>query len=582
MDDLISPLAVDAGEFMLWEWSRIAPYYERLAETKLDRTNIEAWLADWSRLGELIVERYNRHSIATSVNTADEVAEREFNHFVEEIYPKVQVVEQRLKEKLVASGIEPTGFEIPMRNMRSEIEIFREANLPLLTEEQKLEKEYDKINGAQTVVWDGEERTISQMLPVFQEPDRDRRERAWRLSRERQLRDRAAVNDLWQRSLELRLGLAKNAGLMQPDETPDYRAYRWKQFLRFDYTPGECKQFHAAIEQVVVPAATRRYETHRKRLGVDVLRPWDMQGPQGAFSPSNPPDVTPLRPFARAVELEDKCARIFQQVDPVLGSYFQTMRDEQLLDLANRKNKAPGAYSTDLEAIHRPFIFMNAVGLHEDVQTLLHEAGHSFHTFEMAALPYLHQRTPTIEFCEVASTAMEFLGMAYLGNQSGFYNAKDAARAQVEKIETSIFFWPYMAVVDAFQHWVYENPRDALKPANCDAKWGALWDRFMPGVDWRGLDEEKVTGWHRKLHIFTSPFYYVEYGIAALGAAQIWANSLRDRAGAVAAYRRALALGGTVSLPQLFEAAGARFTLDAGTLKQAVDLMEETISELEG
>lgn len=565
---------------MFWEWERIQPYFERLAELPLTAGNVDAWLADWSQIASLIVERYNRHSIETSVNTADERAEAAFNHFIQDIYPNVQTVEQRLKQKLLAGGLEPPGFEVPLRNMRAEVANFREANLPLLTEEQKLEKEYDKLSGAQTIVWEGEEKTIYQMLPVYLDADRARRERGWRMASARQLQDRAAFNDLWQRCLRLRLDLARNAGYFLPDGSPDYRAYRWQQYLRFDYSADDCKRFHTAIEQVVVPAVARLYDKHRRELGLDALRPWDLQGPHGGFSPVEPPGTPRLRPFGDVEELEDKCAAIFTRVDPALGAYFETMRREQLLDLANRKNKAPGAYSTDLETIHRPFIFMNAVGLHDDVQTLLHEAGHAFHTFESARLPYLQQRAVPIEFAEVASMGMEFLGIPFLGAPGGFYSAQDAARAEVEKLETTLFFWPYMAVVDAFQHWVYENPREALRPANCDVRWGELWDRFMVGVDWSGLEEEKVTGWHRKLHIFTSPFYYIEYGIAQLGAAQVWANSLRDHPAAVAAYRRALALGGTVPLPQLFETAGSRFTFAPEILKQAVDLMEDTIDQL--
>ena len=177
--------------------------------------------------------------------------------------------------------------------------------------------------------------------------------------------------------------------------------------------------------------------------------------------------------------------------------------------------------------------------------------------------------------------AMELLASPYLELENGgFYPRTDAARARVEHLERWILFWPYMAVVDAFQHWVYENPSDAGQPSNCDTQWEANRERFMPWVDWTGLEQELVTGWHRKLHIHTVPFYYVEYGLAQLGAVQVWKNARADQAGAVAAYRRALALGGTVSLPGLFAAAGAKFAFDAATLDSGVSLMEETIHAL--
>ncbi len=581
MNNLIKPLPNDVQEFSTWSWEHIEPYYARLNESELNAQNVNAWLADWSQLASLLDERYQRLQLATTQNTADKEIEAAFNHFVEEIYPKYQSAEQTLKEKLIASGLTPNGFETPLRNLRAEANIFRAENLPLQTLDQKLEKEFDRIIGSETVMWNGEEKTPAQILPVFQNPDRATRERAWHLVLNKRLENRAALNEVWTRMLQNRLEMAKNAGFTLPDGTGDYRAYRWQQYLRFDYTPADAKQFDAAIEQVVVPAAARIYEKYHTRLGVETLRPWDLQGPQGFFIATDTPNVTPLRPYQSDAELIEKCAAIFHDVDAELGAYFDTMRAENLLDLPNRKNKAPGGYCTTFENAKRPFIFMNAVGTHEDVQTLLHEAGHAFHAFEAFQLPYIQQRMMGLEFAEVASMGMEFLGAPYLNRAGGFYNDADAARARIEKLESSIFFWPYMAVVDTFQHWVYENPKDALDTENCDAQWGELWERYMRGVDWSGLEEERVTGWQRKLHIFTSPFYYIEYGMAQLGAVQVWANALRDQPRAVQDYKRALALGGTEPLPKLFETAGAKFRFDAATLREAVALMETTIEQLE-
>ncbi len=581
MDNIIRPLPNDVQEFSKWDWTKIEPYYARLNEIELSAQNVNAWLADWSQLASLMDEHYQRLQLATTQNTADKEIEATFNQYVEEIYPKYQAAEQTLKEKLIASGLTPNGFETPLRNLRAEANIFRAENLPLQTLDQKLEKEFDRIIGGETVMWNGKEKTPAQMLPVFQDPDRATRERAWHLILNKRLENRAALNDVWTRMLQNRLLMAKNAGFTLADGTGDYRAYRWQQYLRFDYTPDDAKQFNAAIAEVVVPVAARIYEKYRTRLGVDTLRPWDLQGPQGFFIATNTPDVTPLRPYQNDAELIEKCAAIFRDVDAELGAYFDTMRAESLLDLPNRKNKAPGGYCTTFENVKRPFIFMNAVGTHEDVQTLLHEAGHAFHAFEAFQLPYLQQRMMGLEFAEVASMGMEFLGAPYLNRAGGFYNDADAARARIEKLESAIFFWPYMSVVDAFQHWVYENPKDAMDTENCDAQWGALWDRYMLGVDWSGLEQERVTGWHRKLHIFTSPFYYIEYGMAQLGAVQVWANALRDQQRAVQDYKRALALGGTAPLPKLFETAGAKFKFDVPTLRDAVELMEKTIEQLE-
>ncbi|MEW6718490.1 MAG: M3 family oligoendopeptidase, partial [Chloroflexota bacterium] len=403
---------------------------------------------------------------------------------------------------------------------------------------------------------------------IYKDTDRSKRERAWRLAAERQLADRGAINDLWVRFLDLRQRIAANAG------RSEYRAYRWQQLLRFDYTPADCRRFHRAIQYVVVPAATRVYERRKERLGVRSLRPWDLDvDPLGRES---------LKPFKEVDELESKSSQIFRRVDPKLGEYFDIMRKEGLLDLANRKGKAPGGYCTSFPVVKRPFIFMNAVGLHEDVQTILHEGGHAFHVFETRDLPYHQQRVVTMEFAEVASMAMELLSAPYLtADEGGFYTPEEAARARVEHLEDNLLFWPYMAVVDAFQHWVYENPEVARKPDNCDREWTRLWKQYIPDVDWSGLEDVMVTGWHRKLHIHQNPFYYIEYGLAQLGAVQIWAKAIRDQAGAVADYRKALALGGMVPLPQLYATAGAKLVFDSQPLKEAVELVTGTIGKLE-
>ena len=568
MSTMFASLPKTADDLLQWSWPQIEPYFQHLTVRDLTADTITEWLADWSHLREGVTEMSHRLYVATTINTADPEAERCFKSYLDEIFPSALAAEQKLKEKLLASGLEVEGFEIPLRNMRAEDALFREANLPLLAEEHKLSNEYDKIVGAQTVTWEGQEVTLAQLQPIYQDPDRALRERAWRLASERQLADREATNELWQRFLRLRRQLAANA-----DFGDGYRAYRWQQLLRFAYTPADCAHFHRAIEQVVVPAATRAYERRRQRLGIDTLRPWDLD----VDSLGRPP----LRPFTDVTELVDKTSAIFYRVDPQLGTYFDTMAQEDLLDLENRKNKAPGAYCESFDVIRRPFIFLNAVGLQDDVQTLLHEGGHAFHVFETNHLPYHHQLDYGMEFAEVASMSMELLAAPYLvAAEGGFYSPDDAARARVEHLESMLLFWPYMAVVDAFQHWVYENADAALDPAQCDAQWAALWERFMPDVDWSGLEQAMTTGWHRKLHIHQVPFYYVEYGLAQLGAVQVWRNALQDQAGAVADYRRALALGGTVPLSQLYETAGAKFAFDADTLRDAVNLIEETIATL--
>jgi oligoendopeptidase F len=568
---MFQTLPQTAQEFMGWKWAQIEPFYRDLEARELNAGNVARWLSDWTRLGNLIAEMYSRLNVATTLNTADQDAKQQYFAFLENIFPHAQEEEQKLKQKLLSSGLEPAGFEIPLRNMRTEAAIFREANIPLFTEERKLGTEFDEIVGAETVQWEGKDLTLTQVRAIYtQSADRDLRERAWRLSAQRQLADREKINELWVKFMNLRGQQAKNA------DFPDFRAFRWKQMLRFDYTPEDCMSFHRAIEEVAVPAATRIYNRIRDDLGVKTLRPWDIG--RDYYQPFS---LHPLKPFQTVSELEDKATTIFTKVDPQLGQYFQTLRNEKLLDLENRPNKGPGAYCTFYPVQKRPFLFENATGMHDDVQTLLHEAGHGFHIFESFHLPYLQQLEVPIEFAEVASMAMELLASPYiLAEQGGFYSHTDYAHAMIEHLQSIIVFWPYMAAVDSFQHWVYTNHQAASDPANCDKKWSELWQRFVPGIDWSGLEQEMMTGWHRKLHIHQIPFYYVEYGLAQLGAVQVWRNALQDQAKAVSNYRKALSLGGTAPLPQLFATAGAKFGFDVETVRSAVTLVEERMESL--
>ena len=566
----LPPLPTDAKSILALTWSDYEPYYKELEARPLHEGDIQAWLDDWSRLAATVDEHYWRLYIGTTLNTADKEVEQQFNQFIEEIQPAAKTAEQALKNKLLASGLSPQNFEIALRRIQAEAEIFQEENLPLLAEEQKLVTDYNKLIGSLSVMWDGEERTFTQMWGLLYETDRSLRQRAWELREACILKERQHINELWEKFMAVRLKIAENAGV------PDYRAYVWKQRFRFDYSPEDCKSFHTAIEEVVVPAAQRAYERRRQRLGIDSVRPWDTY--------VDPLGDTPIRPYETMEEFKSKSQAIFGQVDPKFGEYFQIMIDENLLDLESRKNKAPGGYSLGLHVAHRPFIFMNNIQTSLDVQTILHEGGHAFHEFERAHV-HFYQRGEIYlpaEFGEVASMGMELIASPYTTKEhGGFYSESEAARAMIDVLEGFITFWPYMALVDAFQHWAYENPAEGSNATTCEDTWGALWDRFMVGIDYSGWEDQKKTYWHRQLHPFDAPFYYVEYGLALLGAIQVWANARKDQKKAVADYRKALALGATLPLPELFAAAGAKFAFDAITLKKAVDLMEEVISEEE-
>ena len=559
------------------DWETFAPYFKELAERPLTPENLRQWLTDWSDLTRLLFEAASMIYIEKSQDTTDEEKEQAFLDLIEDVFPQSQVAVQSLKERLLTFDPNNAALQdmtLVLRNMQNEADLYREENIPLFTEASKLENEYDKITGGLKTEWDGEEKNLSQLGFFLNDKDRAVRQKAWQAISDLWLSQREPLNAVYGQLLELRQQIAHNAGL------PDYRAYAFREKGRFDYTPEDCLTFHEAIETAVVPALRRILNRKKERLGYDRLRPWDWVPEKGALVDDS--DGEPLRPYQGQDALIQHTLNIFNQLDPQLSRYFATMAEDGLLDLDTRTGKALGGYCSALPLRNRPFIFMNGVGSHDDVQTMLHEAGHAFHVFETAELPLIWQTDPPMEFCEVASMSMELLAAPYLTNQyGGFYTSPQSARARIEHLEGIIAFLPYMAVVDAFQHWVYTHPQQAAEASQCDAAWTKLYDRFIPDIDWSGHEDSREAGWHRKPHIFTAPFYYIEYGMAQIGALQVWRNSLQDRVGALADYRQALALGGTKTLPELFASAGAQFRFDTAMLTELVDLIERTTAELE-
>jgi oligoendopeptidase F len=553
---------------MQWSWSDWQPYHDHLLNTDLNANTLDTWLQNWSLLEEMFAEVFTRLRVATNVDTTDEAAEEAYMRFMNEIYPEVERITFQIQKKLVASGFEPERLKIPMRNIRTEVEIFREENVPLFVKENEITNRYNKIFAAQTVMWEGEEITLTKLNKVMQDTDRAKREQAFRLANERRSQDLDALNAIWREYMDLRKQIYQNAGF------DNFLSYMWQALNRHDYTPQQSDQFVDAIEQVVVPAMARLAERRRIKMGLDKLEPWDIAVDEEGREP--------LVPYETMDEFLEKSESVFNQVNPQLGAQFKIMKDEKLLDLDNRKGKAPGGYCTGLAVTKRPFIFMNSVGLDGDVRTLLHEVGHALHGFAAYDLPLMQQRRAPMEFNEVASMAMELLASPYLTHdKGGYFNEADASRFRADHLKGIIEFWPYMAVVVAFQHWIYTHHDLATDPAECDKQWLELWGRFMKDADYTGHESFIKNRWRRQIHIYRRPFYYVEYGLAQLGAVQVWANALKDQEVALAAYRKAIALGGTATLPELYQAAGVKLAFDAETLQSAVDLLESTIDELE-
>lgn len=548
------------------EWAQIEAIYELLEkeiEAVASVEDLMGWLERRSEFDAVLSEEASRRYVAMTCATGDEEKKKAFLSFVENIEPKISPWSDKLDRLYLACPFREQAdrerLEVLNRNSAVSVELFREENIPLKTELTRLSQQYQETCGAMTVEWEGEERTLQQMAPVQEELDRTKRERAWRLVTERRMQDSEKLDALFEEMVAVRTRVAKNAGF------ENFRDYKHKAMARFDYTPADCATFHETVEREVVPLVAKLNEERRAKLGVETLRPWDMS--------VDPDGLPPLRPCKDAEELAAKCAQAFTAISAPLGEQFEQMRSLKLLDLDSRKGKAPGGYQCGLDEVRLPFIFMNAAGTNSDVFTLLHEGGHAFHQYAHRNDPFVWYRTAPMEFAEVASMSMELFSYQHLGF---FYpDVNDLKRTQRNHLEKVIDILPWVATVDAFQHWIYLNPESGAEARH--EKFKELYNRFMPGTDWSGLETELGVLWHRQLHLFEVPFYYIEYGIAQLGALQLWMRFGQDPEAAIASYRRALALGASRPLPELYEAAGARFDFSSETI---APIMQEVASVL--
>ena len=527
--------------------------------------DLERWLLDWSELNAALDEESTKRYIAMTCHTDNAEAEKAYLHFVENVEPHLKPRQFKLARTYVGHPLRAQlpneRYQVFDRDTQVQVELFREENVPLETEEARLSQQYQKLSGSLTVQFRGEEKTLIQMGRYLEEPDRPLRQEAWELVANRRLQEAGKFEEIFDALVKLREQIAKNAGYA------NYRDYAFRKLCRFDYTPADCVAFHQAVEQEIMPVLRELQAERKRQLGVETLRPWDV-----AVDPLNRP---PLRPFEQVEQMVSRTQEIFERLDRDLAAGFQRMQNLRLLDLANRKGKAPGGYQSTLAEARVPFIFMNAVGLQRDVETILHEAGHAFHALATRDEDLHAYRSAPIEFCEVASMSMELLGNEFIER---FYAAPEAKRARRTHLEGIVNIFPWIATVDAFQHWIYTHPGHTR--AERTAAWLALMDRFGGDADWRGYDAARANLWHRQLHIFLYPFYYIEYGIAQLGALQVWANSKRDKAEALHAYKRSLALGGSRPLPELFAAAGCKFEFSRKAMAPLVALVRREIAKL--
>jgi len=561
------PEQIDLGD-----WAQIEPLFDTLqtrAAVCKDIGGLENWLIDWSELSAALDEEASKRYIAMTCHTDNNEAEKAYLHFVEKIEPELKPRQFELEKSYIAQRdalhkdkAQSNGrYFVFDRDVKNHIELFRPENVPLETEEARLSQQYQKLSGSLTVIFRGEERTLVQMGRYLEEPDRTLRKEAWEVVANRRLQEAEKFEEIFDKQIKVRQQIAKNAGF------DNYRDYAFRRLGRFDYTPDDCAKFHDAVAKEIMPVVRELQAERRKKLKVEKLQPWDL-----AVDPLNRP---PLKPFAEVGEMVSRTQKIFNHIDRELADGFQRMQTLRLLDLANRKGKAPGGYQSTLAEARVPFIFMNAVGLQRDVETILHEAGHAFHALATRDEDLYNYRSAPIEFCEVASMSMELLGNEFLEE---FYSGPDANRARRTHLEGILGIFPWIATVDAFQHWIYTHPGHTR--AARSLAWLELMDRFGGDVDWTGYDKSRAYLWHRQLHIFLHPFYYIEYGIAQLGALQVWANSKRDKAKALNEYKSSLALGGSRPLPELFKAAGSPFDFSAKAIKPLVELTRSELAKL--
>lgn len=536
--------------------------YEELVSYPIEsKSKFLEFLEFWSELACVVDEAGSLAYVRMTCDTKDKEADSEYGHLIQNIYPLCHEYEDKVKKKFLSSSfldeIDPEYYGLFIKQTKTEDAIYKKDNIELFTKDSMLCQEFQKITGAWMVDFDGKRQTTMQMQVYQENPDRKIRESAYRARVDVHMQDVPKLENLYDEMLEVRQKIAKNAGF------ENYRDYKFTANARFDYSPDDCLRFHDAIEETIVPLLVEWNQEKCSKLGISSLRPWDLY--------VDPDAKGIVKAFETEEEFCDKVQKIFSDVHPKTGEYFRYMREQKLLDLSSREGKAPGGYMTELSERRVPFIFMNAVGTKRDVDTLLHEGGHSIHAFQAREQVLKSYRSSPLEFAEVASMSMELLGRPYFHY---VYNSEDLERVRKEQLIKIVEFFPFMSMIDSFQHWVYTT-KDAGREAR-GKKWQELNKRFQPYLDMSGMEEIEKTRWQYS-HVYTVPFYYIEYGIAQVGALQVWKNSLENSKKAVDDYLAGLALGGSKPLPELFKAANISFSMDKSILGKLVSLIKEEV-----
>ncbi|PJE46317.1 MAG: M3 family oligoendopeptidase [Sediminibacterium sp.] len=556
------------ADYTVTDWNGLEPFFKELIDRAItNKAELEGWMADLSELEAVVSEDACWRQIKMTCDTTDKSLEEAFTYFCMEIQPKLQHYADALNKKLVncpfTADLDQAAYHTYLRSVKKSIELFREENIPILAELSVLQQQYGTIAGKMTVEVEGKEYTLQQAAKFLENSDRKVREAVYYKIQERRKQDEQPMHDLYSSLIAKRHQIAINAGF------ENYRDYKFKELGRFDYTKEDCFQFHDAVKQYVLPLVNEIYNRKKQKLALDTLKPWDTE--------AEPAGIAPLKPFTTGEELYEKTVKCFDQLNPFFADCLRKMKEMNHFDLESRKGKAPGGYNCPLAESGAPFIFMNAAGQMSDVTTMVHEGGHAVHSFLAHPLKLSAFKEYPMEIAEVASMAMELFSMDHW--QAFFENEADLKRAKEHQLERTITIFPWIAIIDQFQHWVYEHPQHTVEERT--SEWMRILNEFSTSsIDYTGLDEFRKIGWQRQLHLFEVPFYYIEYGIAQLGAIGLWMQYKQNPNNALENYMNALSLGGTKTLPELYRAAGLEFNLTPAYIKTLMEFVKTEMDQL--
>ena len=550
------------------EWSEVEPLLKDLADRNIStKEEFNKWLLDRSEMEAVFAEKVGRRYIKMTVNTKDEAAAKSYEHFVTNINPKISpfddILNKKLNDNSFKKDLKGDGYDIYFRGVQSAIELYRDENNELFAKDAQLGQKYGSVSGKQTINYKGEEITMQQAGTHLKSTDRAERKEVFDLTAQRRMEDAEEMDTILTDMVKIRTEAAKNAGF------DNYRDYKFKAMGRFDYEVKDCFNFHESIAKEIVPIVKTFAEERKSKLGLETLKPYDL-----SVSLDGKP---PLKPFTSGEEMLDKTIELFYKIDTYCGERLEIMKEMKHLDLESKTGKAPGGYNYPLYEIGVPFIFMNSVGLHRDLVTMVHEGGHAVHSFLSRDLPLTSFKSLTSEIAELASMSMELISMEHWDNI--YDNEEDLKKAKKEQLEGVLEVLPWVATVDAYQHWLYENANHTVSERH--AAWLEISKKFSTNTtDWSDYKDYQNVTWQKQLHIFEVPFYYIEYGMAQLGAIAMWRNYKQNPSKTMQQYKDALALGYTKSIPEVYSAAGVEFDFSETYVSELASFVKEELKKL--